>query len=106
MREFTATELHAYLETASELPLLLDVREPWEFDKAHIQGSRLIPMRSISQQAHDLDPDREIVVICHHGIRSRIVCLFLENQGFSNTVNLSGGVEAWARDVDKQMPTY
>ena len=106
MREFTATELHIYLGSVSPPPLLLDVREPWEFDKAHIKDSRLIPMRSIPQQAHELDPEQETVVICHHGIRSRMVCLFLENQGFSNVINLKGGVEAWAHDVDHQMPTY
>lgn len=106
MREFSATELQGYLDTTPEQPLLLDVREPWEFDKAHIDGSVLIPMRSVPQQLAELDPDRETVVICHHGIRSRMVCRFLESQGFSNLINLGGGVAAWAADVDRQMPTY
>jgi rhodanese-related sulfurtransferase len=106
MREFSATELHAYLEAAAEQPLLLDVREPWEFDKARIEGSKLVPMRSVPEQLQDLDPHRETVVICHHGIRSRMVGRFLESQGFSNIINLSGGVAAWASDVDRQMATY
>lgn len=106
MREFSATELHGYLDTAAEQPLLLDVREPWEFDKASINGSTLIPMRSVPHQLQELHSDRETIVICHHGIRSRMVCRFLESQGFSNVINLRGGVAAWAADVDRQMPTY
>jgi rhodanese-related sulfurtransferase len=106
VREFTATELHAYLQATENPPLLLDVREEWEFDKACIEGSTLLPMRTVPDHLHDLDPHRETVVICHHGIRSRMIGLFLEKHGFSNLINLSGGVAAWARDVDQQMPTY
>ena len=106
MREFSAQQLHAYLNAAAEQPLLLDVREPWEFDKARIEGSTLVPMRSVPDRLQELDPARETVVICHHGIRSRMVGHFLESQGFSNIINLSGGVASWASDVDRQMPTY
>jgi len=106
MRELSAQQLHAYLTAAAEQPLLLDVREPWEFDKASIEGSTLVPMRSVPDRLQELDPERETVVICHHGIRSRMVGHFLESQGFSNIINLSGGVASWARDVDQQMPTY
>jgi rhodanese-related sulfurtransferase len=106
MREFSAQELHAYLNVAAEQPLLLDVREPWEFDKARIEGATLVPMRSVPDRLQELDPARETVVICHHGIRSRMVGHFLESQGFSNIINLSGGVASWANDVDQQMPTY
>ena len=106
MREFTARELRAYLESASPRPLLLDVREPWEYQTAHIEGATLVPMRSIPTKINELDPQQEIVVICHHGVRSRMVGLFLENHGFGNVINLTGGVDAWARDVDRQMATY
>lgn len=106
MREFSATQLHSHLQATAEQPLLLDVREPWEFDKARIEGSTLVPMRSVPEHLQELDPGRETVVICHHGIRSRMVGRFLESQGFSNIINLSGGVAAWASDVDRQMPTY
>lgn len=106
MREFSAPELKAWLDSGKENFILLDVREPWEFDKARIDGSTLIPMRSIPSRTGELDPDQEIIVICHHGIRSRMVCQFLENQGFSNLINLNGGVAAWARDVDNKMETY
>jgi rhodanese-related sulfurtransferase len=106
MREFTAKELHAYLVSTKDQPLLLDVREPWEFDKACIAGSTLVPMRSVPDRLGEFNPERETVVICHHGIRSRMVGRFLESQGFRNVINLSGGVAAWASDVDGQMPTY
>ena len=106
MREFSATELHAYLESTTDRPVLLDVREPWEFDTAHIEGCQLIPMRSIANRVAELDPERETVVICHHGIRSRMVCRFLESQGFTRLINLAGGVDAWSREIDRNMPTY
>jgi rhodanese-related sulfurtransferase len=106
MREFSASELQGYLETAPARPLLLDVREPWEFDKACIEGSTLVPMRTIPGCLQDFNPDQEIVVICHHGIRSRMIGLYLENHGFSNIINLTGGVEAWAREVDPHMASY
>ena len=89
-----------------EAPLLLDVREPWEFRICSIQGSQLIPMGQIPASIKALDPERETVVICHHGIRSRQVAMFLEYQGFSKVINLAGGVDAWARDIARMMPTY
>lgn len=107
MREFTPTELKAHLENAQTEPLLLDVREPWEFEICHLQGSQLMPLGQLFALGADrLDPQREIVVICHHGIRSRQACRFLESRGFGSLINLSGGVEAWARELDPQMATY
>ena len=63
-------------------------------------------MRQIPMAAEDLDPEKETVVICHHGIRSRQVGFYLEQQGFKNVINLEGGVEAWAQDVDPTMNQY
>ena len=106
MRELSAPELKAWLDTAAEQPLLLDVREPWEFAIARIEGSQLVPMRTLPGKLDELDRQRETVVICHHGIRSRQVCRFLETQGFNRLINLRGGVEEWARHVDNLMATY
>jgi rhodanese-related sulfurtransferase len=106
MRHLTPSQLKEHLERAESPPLLLDVREPWEYQTCRIEGSTLIPMREIPAAAGDLDPERETVVICHHGIRSHQVAFFLEHEGFTNVINLSGGVDAWARDVDPDMPTY
>ena len=63
-------------------------------------------MRQIPVALDELDRDRELVVICHHGIRSQQVAMYLDHQGFRNVINLQGGVAAWARDVDPAMPTY
>jgi rhodanese-related sulfurtransferase len=106
MRELRPAELQAHLAAASEAPLLLDVREPWEFDICHIDGSELLPMGQVLQQLDALDRQRETVVICHHGIRSRVVAMQLERAGFERVINLAGGVEAWARELDPHMPVY
>ena len=102
----SATELHDYLQSASNSPLLLDVREPWEFERCNLENSLLVPMRQIPSAMNELDPDSEIVVICHHGIRSRAVAAYLSNNDFSRVINLSGGIDAWAKQVDSSMPTY
>ena len=106
MRELRPAELAAHLAAAGEAPLLLDVREPWEFDICHIDGSRLIPMGQLHARLHELDRNRETVVICHHGIRSRLMAAQLERAGFNHVINLDGGVEAWAREVDRDMTLY
>ncbi len=106
MRHFTPRELKEYLETANPPPLLLDVREPWEYQVCHIDGAQLLPMRQIPVTSQALDQTRETVVICHHGVRSYQVSYYLERLGFSNIINLTGGIAAWARDVDPTMPTY
>lgn len=106
MQHFTPAELRDYLEQASNLPLLLDVREAWEFDICAIEGSILIPMTKIASTLETLNPEQEIVVICHHGIRSAHVCRYLEHQGFAKMINLSGGVDGWAREVDINMSIY
>lgn len=107
MQQITAAALARRL-SASEAapPLLLDVREPWEFGICRIDGALPMPMASVPARLDELDPDAEIVVVCHHGMRSAQVCLFLERQGFSRVLNLAGGVAAWAAEVDPAMPQY
>ncbi|NIP72289.1 MAG: sulfurtransferase [Gammaproteobacteria bacterium] len=106
MRHFSPKQLKEHLEQADAAPLLLDVREPWEHQVCRIEGATLVPMRQIPRAVGELDSERDIVVICHHGVRSRQVGFFLERAGFDNVINLDGGVDAWAREVDPQMPTY
>ncbi|MGM0554043.1 MAG: rhodanese-like domain-containing protein [Pseudomonadota bacterium] len=106
MRQMSPRELHNYLSQAATPPTLLDVREPWEYDHCHIEGSRLLPMGRIPAAYEELNREDEIVVICHHGVRSQQVCGFLTRVGFKHVINLTGGVEAWAREVDPHMPTY
>ena len=106
MLEITPIELKDYLETTSPKPLLLDVREPEEWAICHIEGSMHIPMDQIPDVAERLDPEQEIVVICHYGGRSARVASYLEQTGFSKVINLVGGVDAWAREVDRDMAIY
>ncbi len=107
MRQLAVAELKSWLaDERRDKPLLLDVREPWEFERCHIAGARLMPMSQFQSTFAELDPDQETVVICHHGVRSFHVCRFLEHNGFENVINLTGGVDAWAKEVDREMPTY
>jgi rhodanese-related sulfurtransferase len=107
MRQLRPAELKEWLDDSSRPnPFLLDVREAWEFDRCRIDGATLFPMSQIQSTFTKLNPDQEIVVICHHGVRSFHVARFLEHNGFENVINLTGGVDAWAKDVDRTMPTY
>lgn len=110
MQHILPRELDARLRLpeyqSSDQPQLLDVREPWEFGICRIDGAELIPMRQIPSSLGRLDPQRPVIVICHHGIRSRQVALYLEQQGFQQVYNLTGGVAQWAQDVDPSMPVY
>jgi rhodanese-related sulfurtransferase len=107
MKSITAPELAAWLaDTAREAPLLLDVREPWEFEKARIAGAQLVPMREVPARLEEIDARREVVAICHHGGRSQQVALFLEKSGYKKMHNLVGGVDAWSRTVDPAVPLY
>ena len=107
MNPITAGQLAAWLADAGrDKPLLLDVREPWEWETARIEGSQHIPMREVPARLGEIDPDREVVAICHHGGRSQQVAMFLEKNGFSKVHNLQGGVDAWSHTVDPAVPLY
>jgi len=106
MREFDAQQLEHHLKNTDSCPLLLDVRQDWEYDICRLEDSLLIPMAQIPAELNELDKDRETVVICHHGIRSRQIGYYLEQAGFTNVINLNGGLDAWARIIDKNMATY
>lgn len=91
----------------SDAVTLLDVREPWEYETAHIENSKLIPMGDIPSRVHqELDPDAHIVVVCHHGVRSLNVTHWLRQQGFENVQSMRGGIEAWSLRIDRKVPVY
>jgi len=90
---------------AGERPVLLDVRERWEWELARIAGSTLVPLSEINERYRELDPDAETVVICHHGARSARVADALTRAGFNRVSNLEGGLDAYA-DVDESVPRY
>jgi len=107
MKQISAQDLAAWLADAGrEQPLLLDVREPWEFERARIAGAHLIPMREVPARHQELDAKKDVVAICHHGGRSQQVAIFLEKAGFKKIHNLVGGVDAWSRTVDPTVPVY
>ena len=91
MQNISPAELKQRLDSDAPPPLLLDVREPWEVERACLPHSHCIPMKELTARLEELNPDQETVVLCHHGIRSRSVCLFLEqHMQFSNVLNLAG----------------
>ena len=104
MQSMTVLQLAAHLEHS--IPLLIDVREPWEFDICHLEGSTNIPMGQIPQHLSDISSAKECVIICHHGVRSLHVIQYLQQQDIDHLINLEGGVDGWARQVDKDMPLY
>lgn len=86
---------------------LIDVREPWEFATASIEGSVPMPMSDVQARAHvELDPDDRLVIMCHHGVRSMNVAVWLRNQGFEQAQSLRGGIEAWSVEVDPKVSRY
>ncbi len=107
MRQMTVQQLAALMDAdADTRPNLLDVREPWEFQVARIEGSELVPMQTIPARAEELERTHPTVVICHHGTRSLQVVAFLERMGFENLHNLQGGIDAWARQIDNKVAVY
>jgi rhodanese-related sulfurtransferase len=86
--------------------LVVDVREPAELAICWLDQARPIPMNQIPDNVERLPRDRPIVVMCHHGIRSAQVVDYLRQSGLTNAVNLHGGIDAWAREVDPQMAVY
>ena len=107
MRQINPPELRIWLDDKTRKPpVLLDVREAWEIERAALDGALWVPMREVPSRVAELDAAAEIVVVCHHGVRSFHIARFLEQQGFDRVYNLSGGVESWARQVDPTMQTY
>lgn len=90
----------------SPAPLMLDVREAWEWNLCHIPGSTHVPMHLVPVRIEEFDREREIVCICHTGRRSGVVVNFLQQNGFHRATNLLGGVAEWANSVDPAMPRY
>ncbi|MBS1158088.1 MAG: Rhodanese-like protein [Proteobacteria bacterium] len=107
MQQLRPRQLAEWLADASRpQPLLLDVREAWEYELCHLPDTQHIPMHVVPARCAELPTDRDIVVICHHGGRSMQVAMFLERQGYAAVHNLAGGVDAWANEVDASLRRY
>jgi rhodanese-related sulfurtransferase len=104
--EITPEEVQSKRDGGEALTLL-DVREPWEFETARIEGAKLMPMGDVPSRAHqELDPEDHLVVVCHHGVRSMNVTVWLRQQGFEKAQSMQGGIDAWSRRVDERVPVY
>jgi len=105
--ELSATDLASKLASGKPADLiLLDVREPWEHATAKIDGSSLIPMGEIPARLQELDPEAHIVTVCHSGVRSMNVAVWLRDHGLEKVQSLRGGIDAWSREVDPKVPRY
>ncbi len=99
------THVAALLAT-DDAPIIIDVREPWEYDIAHLPVSTLIPLSTLAARASDLDPSRSYALLCHHGMRSEMAANWLLQHGFARLINIDGGIDAWSMDVDSTLPRY
>ncbi|HSC44441.1 MAG TPA: rhodanese-like domain-containing protein [Candidatus Acidoferrum sp.] len=103
--EISVTELQKK-RAAGEKILLIDVREPWEYDACRIEGATLIPMRTIPASLQQLDVDGDIICYCHHGQRSLDVAAWLRAQGVEQAQSLAGGIDRWSLEIDPKVPRY
>lgn len=105
--EVTVQDVHRMLEDREDF-LLVDCREPHEYEFVHLKSATLIPMSQIQGRVEELEPhrDRRIVVHCHHGGRSMQVTQWLRQIGYDKTQNMAGGIHAWSQEIDAGLPTY
>lgn len=103
--EIDASEVAERLRTGDSF-VLLDVREPWEFEMAHLPNAELVPLSTLPTAVNSLDSEREYVVYCHHGMRSAMAANWLKSRGFEHVSNMTGGIDAWSINVDRSVPQY
>lgn len=106
--EITPEQALALLQEPGKA-VLIDVREPAEFALARVEGGLLIPMQSVPAELQKLEAladDQELLILCHHGVRSLQVTAWLRAQGMENSYSIAGGIDRWSREVDPGVPTY
>jgi len=103
--EISAAEVKRRMDSGEKL-LLVDVREPWEYETCRIEGAKLIPMGTIPANLRALDVEEDVICYCHHGQRSLDVAVWLRRQGIEGAKSLAGGIDRWSRDVDPRVPRY
>ena len=86
--------------------VLIDVREPWEVQTASVAGAKNIPMGDVASRQQELDPEKNILVMCHHGVRSLKVTNWLREHGYEKAQSVRGGIDAWSKKVDPSVPVY
>jgi rhodanese-related sulfurtransferase len=103
--EISAREVKERLDRGEGL-LLVDVREPYEYELCHIEGAVLIPMGSIPANLQKLDVDEDVICFCHHGMRSMEVANWLRTQGITSAKSIAGGIDRWSLEIDPSVPRY
>ncbi|MEN9995907.1 MAG: putative adenylyltransferase/sulfurtransferase MoeZ [Pseudomonadota bacterium] len=112
MQQISPTQFKNWLQEVAPqgVPLVLDVRETWECQLASIAPDgcevMIMPMQTVPARMFELDKNRPVACLCHHGGRSMQVAAFLEHHGFANITNISGGINAWSSQVDPSIPLY
>jgi len=106
--ELSVEETRDLLNNRSDDTLLIDVREPFEYELSRIPGAVFIPMRRIPERvnSNELPPDKHLLIHCHHGGRSLRVTQFLKAQGYKRVSNVAGGIQAWSQRIDVSVPLY
>lgn len=99
------TALAERLRSGEEL-FLVDVREPWEWKLCHLEGAELIPMRDNPSALNRMLDADEVILYCHHGIRSLDAAAWLRQQGVEGARSLAGGIDRWSREIDPHVPRY
>jgi rhodanese-related sulfurtransferase len=103
--EISVQELDAWRREGRDIAVL-DVREPWEVEICRLAGALTIPLQTLPARLGEVPPDRVVVVLCHHGMRSLQAVNWLKRAGRENAVNLTGGIDAWARQIEPSMEIY
>ncbi|MEQ8389774.1 MAG: rhodanese-like domain-containing protein [Thalassospira sp.] len=105
VQEISCRELATKLEQDRAI-VLLDVREDWEVEICMINGAQHIPLSNLPGRVDELPPEKTLAIICHHGVRSRHAGMFLEDYGFKDVFNVTGGIDVWALEVEPDMTRY
>lgn len=103
--EISAREVKDRLDKGDKF-LLVDVREPREYEQCHIEGAVLIPMGSIPASLQKLDTGADVICFCHHGMRSLDVANWLRAQGIKSAKSMAGGIDRWSLEIDPSVPRY
>ena len=105
IKRLTPAEAKSILDQQADVRLI-DVREQWEYNTAKIENSELMPLSEFNDHFSKLNPDDNLIIVCHHGNRSMTVSSYLVQNGFKNVSNLEGGIDAWAQEIDPEIPLY
>lgn len=110
VQDLPLEQFSAWCQAQDGLPVVLDVREPWEIQTASVRAQgfevQTLAMGDVASRLHELPRHRPIACLCHHGMRSRQVARYLQQQGFDPVVNLQGGIDAWSTLLDPSVPRY